>query len=156
MIIIIEGDSVIESDTVGDFEAAIGSSFYVREQSSIRIVANFIINTTDAVEPRTVWYYHSSVDGIRTEIEDRLVFLPDGTIGRMITNAPWSGNDSYSIILRAGLRSEILNIPSLFPVHEGFFTFEVSSIIFTLNLISQLKSVSSDMTLYGNGGILIC
>ena len=115
----------IEPDSVQDVSGRIGTTFRVRKESGIRIIADYVINSVDAVESITSWYYHSTVDGTRTQLEFRQGFVPGG-FGFIVTNPPWSTNDSYMIFVRRGLRSESLEILSTFPVHEGYFTFRVS------------------------------
>ena len=116
---------IIEPNTVQDVSGRIGTTFRVREQSRIKIIADFVINSEDGVESTTSWYYHNTVDGTRTKLEFQQGFVPGG-IGFIVTNPPWSNNVSYMIFVRRGLRSESLEIPSTFPVHEGYFTFRVS------------------------------
>ncbi|KAI6645895.1 hypothetical protein LOD99_13153 [Oopsacas minuta] len=125
MIVITQEQVTIEPDSVQDVEGRIGSSFFVREQSEIRIIADYEINTEEAAESRTSWFYHNTLDGTRTQLEFRQSFLPDGNIGLVVTNAPWSSNSSFKLFVRDSFRTEILEIPTAFPVHEGFFTFRV-------------------------------
>ena len=101
------------------------TQFLVREQSAIRMVADYVINSIETVEPITSWYYHNTVNGARTRLNFRLSFLPDGRIGRVVTNPPW-GTNSWTIIRLVDLTQEILEISAVFPVHEGFYTFRVS------------------------------
>ena len=116
----------VEPSTRQNVEGNICTRFLVRVQSAIRIVADYVINSTETVEPITSWYYHSTVNGTRTRLNFRLSFLPDGRIGRVVTNPPWGTNSSWTIIRLVDLRQEILEISAVFPVHEGFYTFKVS------------------------------
>ena len=122
----VSGQPPIAPSTRQDVEGIIGTQFFVREQSGIRIIADYAINSEDAVESMTSWYFHSTVDGTRTLLNFRPSFLPDGTIGHTIVSPPWGTNSSLTIYLRRDLRQEILEIPATFQPHEGFFTFRVS------------------------------
>ena len=109
-----------------DVEGRIGTQYFVREQSGIKIIADYSINSLEVAESKTSWYYHSTVDGTRTRLNFIRAFLPDGSIGFIIETAPWGSNSSTTMFLSVDLRQEILNIPAAFPVHEGYFTFRVS------------------------------
>lgn len=125
MIVIMQEQVTIEPDSVQDVSGRIGTTFRVRERSGVAITADYVINSEDAVEAMTSWYYRNTIDGTVTQLEFQQGFIPGG-FGFIVTNPPWSTNDSYMIILRKDLRSETLEILSTFPVHEGYFTFRVS------------------------------